>query len=421
MKNAADPGTNRTGNIPPRTELFDGVRVLVIDDDPYVRSVIGRLLAKLGVTEVREAADGMEGVRAIEGAMRVFDLTIVDIDMPNSDGMEFLRLMGQRNYTSSVMILSGKPAALLNSVQIIAKEYGLNLLRVAQKPPSIALLKDALNSCHLLTPTKRSPTASSYSPDEILTGLEKREFEPFFQPKVVIANHQLRGCEALARWRHRRDGVIAPGAFITVIEEAKRMDELTGIILGQAASWCRRWRDAGLNLTVSVNLSMSSLSDNNMADRTAGIVRAAGVEPQDVTLEITETLAMTDVLPCLESLCRLRLRGFGLSIDDFGTGFSSLQQLTRVPYTELKIDQGFVNGAVTSPERRAVLESSIDIAKKLGLTSVAEGVETQADWQLLHELGCELAQGYFIAKPLSGAEFTTWAVSKGQASAQASG
>src|SRR5687768_6998448 len=150
MKNTFEAGPDCTGNIPPRTELFGGLRVLVIDDDQYVRSVIRRLLAKLGVTEVREASDGMEGVRAIEGAERVFDLTIVDIDMPNSDGMEFLRLMGQRKYTSSVMILSGKPAALLNSVQIIAKEYGLNLLRVAQKPPSIALLKDALNSCHLL-------------------------------------------------------------------------------------------------------------------------------------------------------------------------------------------------------------------------------------------------------------------------------
>ncbi len=413
MTNASDSGADRRGDIPQCTELFEGVRVLVIDDDQYLRSVIGRLLGKLGVTEVCEAADGMEGVRAIEGAGRDFDLTLVDIDMPNSDGMEFLRLMGQRKYTNSVMILSGKPAALLNSVQIIAKEYGLNLLRVAHKPPSIALLKDALNSCRSLAPPLRAATASNYSPDEILTGLAKGEFEPFFQPKVEIATRQLCGCEALARWRHRKDGIIAPGAFITVIEAANRMDELTRVMLGQSASWCRRWRDVGLNLTVSVNLSISSLSNNNMADRTADIVRAAGVEPEDLILEITETLAMTDVLPCLESLCRLRLRGFGLSIDDFGTGFSSLQQLTRVPYTELKIDRGFVNGAVASPERRAVLESSINIAKKLGLTSVAEGVETQEDWQLLHELGCDLAQGYFIAKPLSGAEFTTWAASKG--------
>jgi EAL domain-containing protein (putative c-di-GMP-specific phosphodiesterase class I)/CheY-like chemotaxis protein len=418
MKNAADIGSDRTGNIPAAGEAREDVRALIIDDDQYVRSMIGRLLARLGVTEVCQAADGREGARAIEGAARVFDLTVVDIDMPNSDGMEFLRLMGQRNYAGPVMILSGKPAALLNSVQIMAQEYGLNVLGVAQKPPSIGLLKQALNSCRSVTLPKRAAVRSSYPPEEILAALEKHEFEPFFQPKVEIATRQLRGCEALARWRHPRDGIIAPGAFIAVIEEAKCMDELTRLMLGQAATWCRRWRDAGLTLTVSVNLSMSSLSDNNMADRTADVVRAAGVEPRDVVLEITETLAMTEILRCLESLCRLRLRGFGLSIDDFGTGFSSLQQLTRVPYTELKIDQGFVNGAVASAERRTVLESSIDMAKKLGLSSVAEGVETQEDWQLLHALGCDLAQGYFIAKPLSGEEFTTWAVSKGQSSAE---
>jgi EAL domain-containing protein (putative c-di-GMP-specific phosphodiesterase class I)/ActR/RegA family two-component response regulator len=413
MKNAAGSGLDPKASFPSASESPEHVRVLIIDDDEYVRSMIGRLLAKLGVTEVREAADGIAGVRLIDGDPRNFHLAIVDIDMPNSDGMEFLRLMAQRKYAGALMILSGKPAALLNSVQVMAEEYGVNLLGVAQKPPSMALLKNALNSCRATALPKRAAFASSYPPEEILSGLDKGEFEAFFQPKVEVATRQLRGCEALARWRHPRAGIVAPGAFIGVIEEAKRMDELTRMMLGQAATWCRRWRELGLTLTVSVNLSISSLSDNNMADRTADIVRAAGIEPQDVILEITETLAMTNVLACLESLCRLRLRGFGLSIDDFGTGFSSLQQLTRVPYTELKIDQGFVNGAVTSAERRAVLASSVDIAKKLGLTSVAEGVETQADWELLRELGCQLAQGYFIAKPLSGDEFTTWAVSKG--------
>jgi EAL domain-containing protein (putative c-di-GMP-specific phosphodiesterase class I) len=413
VKNDAGHGNEKT---PPRTGLPAGVRVLVIDDDSYMRSVVAGLLGNLGVAACWEAADGVAGVRAIETAARPFDLTLVDIDMPNSDGMEFLRMAGQRKYTGPIMILSGKPAALLNSVQIMAREYGLNLLRVAQKPPSMALLKEALESCRSIIASKRVSLPARYSPEEIFSGLHNREFEPFFQPKVDVPARRLRGCEALARWRHPKDGIVAPSAFIGVIEAARRMDELTQTMLGQAASWCRRWHDAGLRLTVSVNLSMSSLSDSNMADRMSDIVRAAGIEPQDVIMEITETVAMTDVLQCLESLCRLRLRGFGLSIDNFGTGFSSLQQLTRVPYTELKIDRGFVSAAASSPECRAVLASSIDIAKTLGLTSVAEGVETQEDWNLLHQLGCQLAQGYFIARPLAGAEFTTWAVAKGRPS-----
>lgn len=414
MKNDASSVAEGMGttDIPPKEDSPDGVRVLVIDDDKYMRSVIGRLLNNLGVEEYREAADGMEGMRAIETAGRPFDLAIVDIDMPESDGIEFLRLMSQRKYNLPIMVLSGKPASLLNSVHIMAKEYGLNVLRVAQKPASVALLREVLYSCRSLAQPKPVPAAASYSSDEILAGLQNREFEPFFQPKVEIPTRQLRGCEALARWRHRKHGIVGPGAFIGVIEEAKRMDEFTWTMLEQAASWCRRWHQAGLELTVNVNLSMSSLADNKLADRLLDIVRRAGVDPRYVILEGTETLAMTEIPQCLESLCRLRLRGFGLSIDDFGTGFSSLQQLMRVPYTELKIDQVFVNGASASPRQRTALESSIDIAKKLGLASVAEGVETQEDWNLLRELGCQMAQGYFIAKPVSGEDFTAWAVSK---------
>jgi len=408
MKNPSVVESMGQTEFSPKNHLLNGVRVLIIDDDKYMRSVIGRLLDNLGVEEHREAVDGIAGIKAIETAERPFDLTIVDLDMPGSDGMEFLRLISQRKYQFPIMVLSGKPAALLNSVRIMAKEYGLNLLRVAQKPASVELLREVLNSCRSLTQPAAVPAAASYSPEEILAGLENREFEPFFQPKVEIPGRRLRGCEALARWRHRQDGILSPSVFIGVIEQAKRMDQFTWSMLEQAASWCRRWHNAGLDLTVNVNLSMSSLSDNKVADRFLDIVRGAGVEPQDVILEVTETLAMTDMPQCLESLCRLRLRGFGLSIDDFGTGFSSLQQLTRVPYTELKIDRGFVNGAAASPQQRTVLESSIDIAKKLGLASVAEGVETLEDWNLLHELGCQMAQGYFVAKPASGEEFTTW-------------
>ena len=182
-------------------------------------------------------------------------------------------------------------------------------------------------------------------------------------------------------------------------------------MLEKAVSWCRRWHDTGLVLSVNINLSPSLLSDTTVADRIHDIVRAGRVAPEHFILEVTETVALTDVSHCLESLCRLRLKGFGLSIDDFGTGFSSLQQLARVPFTELKVDQEFVRGAATSEQHRAVLESSIDIAKKLGITSVAEGVETEKDWQCVQNLGCDMAQGYYIAKPMNGEEFTSRACS----------
>ena len=140
------------------------------------------------------------------------------------------------------------------------------------------------------------------------------------------------------------------------------------------------------------------------ADRYQRIVQEHGVDPADVVLEITESLVLADAARGLGVLARLRLKGFGLSIDDFGTGYSSLAQLSQIPFTELKIDQGFVFGAHAQPRKRAVVEASLDLARKLGLTTVAEGVESIEDWQMLAELGCDIAQGYLIGRPVPGSE-----------------
>ena len=169
---------------------------------------------------------------------------------------------------------------------------------------------------------------------------------------------------------------------------------------------CRAWRKGGLALTVAINLSLVSLDDTALADRLMrGRTVRRGSAQIDVIFEITETVAMTDVAAALENLTRLRMWGFGLSVDDFGTGFSSLRQLTRVPFTEIKIDQEFVRGCATNPSSRTIVESSVEMARRLGITSVAEGVETQEDWDVLKAAGCDLAQGFFIAKPLESNSF----------------
>lgn len=214
--------------------------------------------------------------------------------------------------------------------------------------------------------------------------------------------------EALARWRHPVHGIVAPYAFIKPLEDNGLIDELTWVMLEKASACCRTWRARGLDATVSVNLSLKSLSDNKLADRIADIVRSLNIEPRHIVLEVTESAAATDVGHALENLARLRMKGFGLSIDDYGTGYSSMQQLTRIAFTELKIDQSFVTNAAKHESARIILESSLDMAKKLQITAVAEGVETQADWDLLRQLGCGLAQGYFIAVPMDASVCMKW-------------
>lgn len=196
--------------------------------------------------------------------------------------------------------------------------------------------------------------------------------------------------------------IIPPSAFNATLEESGMIDRLTLPMLEQSAEFSRRWHaDNPFKLTVSVNLSAKSLVDPTLADRITALVRARNVDPSTIIFELTESAAATDVGPALENLSRLRMKGFGLSIDDYGTGYSLMRQLTRIAFTELKIDQFFVTNAGRQQSASVILESSLDMARKLGISAVAEGVETRESWDLLRKSGYAVAQRYFIARPMS--------------------
>ncbi len=386
--------------------IADGLIALVVEDDDFQRRTVARMLRSLGAREAREAGDGKQALASIQ-ATELVHLVVCDLDMPEMDGMELIRHLGEANSSISVIIASAQDRSLLNSVDKMARAYGVRLLGVIEKPVTLDGLEIliALHDASKPQPARASAGAPSFSLDEVLHGVQEKQFEPFFQPKVGLATGQVLGAEALARWRHPKRGLIGPYAFIAPLEQSGKIDELTLLMLEKSASACRAWRERGMDLTVSVNLSLVSLADTTVADRITETVRSVGLDPRYMILEITETAAMTEVAPALENLARLRMRGFGLSVDDYGTGFSSLRQLTRVPFTELKIDQGFVTGCAANPSSRAIVESSAEMARRLELKSVAEGVETHAEWDVLQATGCDVAQGYFIAKPMQESAF----------------
>jgi EAL domain-containing protein (putative c-di-GMP-specific phosphodiesterase class I) len=290
----------------------------------------------------------------------------------------------------------------------MARAYGVNLLGAIEKPPTPKKLKAAIDLHAVARPRRSAQAASIITVEEITRALQNDEFEPFFQAKVRLDTGRIQGAEALARWRHPLKGILLPQAFIEPIEDAGLMEEFTEMILKKAATCCRIWDHAGLDASVSVNLSLGSLGDVTLADRMMQIAYRQGLEPRHVIFEVTESAAATDLARSLENLTRLRMHGFGLAIDDYGTGYSSMQQLTRIAFTELKIDQSFVKNAATQASSRAMLESSLEMAAKLKIVAVAEGVETRAEWELLRNLGCQLGQGYFIAKPMDAGEFLDW-------------
>lgn len=383
----------------------NGLVTLIIDDHPFQRSQIKRLLKKLAAHEVLEAGNGLEALSILKTAPKV-DIIISDLDMPEMDGIEFMRHLASGYQSPSVIISSAAESSLISSVEKMALEYGVKLLGIIEKPVNLDKLCQFIDK-HF---AKKPPLAFSNTPifdlQSILKAIDKDQFEPHFQPKVEIASGRVVGCEALARWLHPAQGVIAPYAFIPLLESAGQIDELTMRMIRKSAEACKKWHEDGLEITISVNMSIVSLKDTSLVDKITNIVKDAGLAPHFMTFEITETAAMTEVATAIEILTRLRMRGFGLSIDDYGTGYSSLKQLTRVPFSELKIDQSFVTGCCANNTSNSIVESSVQMASKLNLVSVAEGVESREEWDFLKAIQCDLAQGYFIARPMNFMNFS---------------
>jgi EAL domain-containing protein (putative c-di-GMP-specific phosphodiesterase class I)/ActR/RegA family two-component response regulator len=380
------------------------LRVLVVEDHGFQRRMALRLLAELGIGQAQEAADGGAALRLLERQAVPPDVVLVDLDMPGMDGVEFIGHLAQRRLARGVALVSALDPALLNTVQTMARAYGLRVLGSVEKPLTADKLQAVLNRCgeHPLADVDDETVAVDAG--DLRRALRAGEIQAWFQPQAEFGNGRIVSVEALTRWIRPDGQTVRPQHFVPLLEREGLAGELAQRMLEQACQWRHRWAQQGLALALSVNVSPATLHDAGIADRYHELVRDLGLDPADVVLEITESSLMTDAARGLGVLARLRLKGFGLSIDDFGTGYSSLAQLSQVPFTELKIDQGFVAGAAQQPRRRAVIEASLDLARKLQLITVAEGVETAEDWQLLAELGCNLAQGYLIAPPVPGEE-----------------
>jgi EAL domain-containing protein (putative c-di-GMP-specific phosphodiesterase class I) len=214
--------------------------------------------------------------------------------------------------------------------------------------------------------------------------------------------------EALVRWNHPERGLVPPDEFIPQAQETGLMKPLTLYVLDEALRQSRAWQDAGIDLTVSVNLATRNLLDVAFPDDVLAALEKWGVEPGRLELEITESTMLDDPFRTKIVLDRLHGMGIKLSIDDFGTGYSSLAYLRQLPVSEIKIDRSFVLHMDENPDDAVIVRSTIDLGRNLGLRVVAEGVETQEAWAQLEDLGCDVAQGYFLSRPVPAEELEEW-------------
>ena len=250
------------------------------------------------------------------------------------------------------------------------------------------------------------PEQDPYSPErlvmfnEIRGALEAGEFVVYFQPKASIATGLITGVEALARWHHPRRGLVGPNVFLPLVHHAGLSRVLTHNVLEASLRQVRRWHDDGLSLTVSVNVAEDDVGDGKFPSDVALLLDATNVSPEWLHLEITEDIVMTDPDRMSQVLARLQGMGIELSLDDFGTGRSSFAYLKQLPVAELKIDKSFVMGMHRDAGDLVIVRSAIDLARNLGFRSVAEGVEDEATWNRLAELNCDVAQGYWLGRPV---------------------
>ncbi|KFI08281.1 EAL domain-containing protein [Massilia sp. BSC265] len=385
---------------------------LVAEADAAQRRTLVELLGQLGATRVTDVPDGHLALQRLEaGFSPKVDVAIVDLALPGMDGLELIRNLGALGVQGEgvrLVVTGAQPAGLLFSIETLAQAYGVDLLGTIGKPLSAAKLKPLLDHYTPLGRGGEPAKGPRFSFQEIGIGLQKRQFEPFFQPKIELATGQVKGLEAFARWRHPEHGVLGPGAFIDALEQNNRVDFLDWSMIELSAERCRWFQDQGIPVPISLNLAPETLAHPAFVRQITACVQRHRILPEYLTFEMPESSVLNTDPEFIERLVRLRMMGFGLAIDDYGTGRSNLQLLARIPFSELKIDRSFVDGASKRRPLGTVLRSCLGLAHSLDRMSVAVGVETRQDWDFLQNLGCTYAQGYHIANPMEAAAYPGW-------------
>jgi EAL domain-containing protein (putative c-di-GMP-specific phosphodiesterase class I) len=366
--------------------------LLVVDDEAAIAELVAEVAEGVGFA-VTIARDG----NAFHDAYRDAEPNVIflDLKLPGHDGIELLRFLGEKRSSATVFIASGSDPRTLAAAQAVGREYKLNVGRALAKPMTVEDIEGALK-------THVRPRARIRDED-IRRALANDEFTVHFQPKVDLLDTtgtRMTGVEALARWALPDGGWVFPDQFIPVARDGGLMHQLTSVVANKAFRAARTWVDKGFDLAISINLDGTMLDDRSLPDRLAAMAQAAGVSPTRVTLEVTESAAMAAPAATMDILTRFRLKDFNVSIDDFGTGHSSLVQLYRLPFNELKIDKSFVMDIGANAEAEIIVEVLALLGKKLGLKVCAEGIETGAMLRHVQKSGCDLGQGYLFSKPV---------------------
>ncbi|EMY76394.1 cyclic diguanylate phosphodiesterase (EAL) domain protein [Leptospira weilii serovar Ranarum str. ICFT] len=382
---------------------------MILDDEEEIAGILGDLAKQCGfeVTVTHEAGVFFE--KLSENTEHI----ILDLMIPGVDGVDVLRMLSGKKVSVSIILISGADRRVLQSAEALAIQYGLKISGVLEKPIRIQEYQKVLmglisdqkknESSNTFAPAKKTSKEppSAISAEEIEIAIREDQMLLFYQPKIDFKTGTVSGFESLVRWSHPERGLIFPDSFIPTLESyPSLMDAMTEKLILQALSQCSVWNKQFPGIAVAVNVSPVSMNKLILPETISKMIEGFGLKNNQLIVEVTETQLLENIISTLDILTRIRLRGIGLSVDDFGIGYSSLKQIHRYPFTELKIDRSFVSVAPYDKEALFICQAAIDLGHKLGMTVVAEGIETAEVGELMKKQGCDKGQGYFYSKPM---------------------
>ena len=383
--------------------------LLIVDDEQIQRLLLRRAVEVAGWT-TDTASNLSEAVQFIES--RDYDAVVLDLSLGEQEGVSLLRHFGTRRADPIVIFVSGMDSRVRAASARLATALGLRVAGTLRKPVAPAALREMLVNAPARLPKVTAETIG-VTQSELEDALRMGEIVAEFQPKVDLQTGWVVGAEALARWRRpaapgRAAQDIPPDAFIPLAEKLGLIDELTSKILNDSLTACARWRHRHPDCGVAINVSPLTLANPALPEEIDAALRAAELPPGALTVEVTESTVIANPVVATEVLTRLRIKGIRVSIDDFGTGHSSLLSLLRLPFTELKIDRSFVAFCETDPEAWKIIRATISLGRELGLSMVAEGIEFAKIAHMLRDVGCDIGQGWHFGRSMSSRALEHW-------------
>lgn len=386
------------------------MRVLVASDDALILEQFADL-PQLVHHDMAISTDPAEIARLAADA----DVVVLDLDGHEQAGMDLLERLAQDGCRARIVLLSSRNPRELNFAYVVGTERNLQMGVPQCKPLDKARILDSVLG--LL-----SPQTLDVQPEDVRRALDDDQLVIFYHPLKTISSDSVHGCEALVRWNHPEYGLLNPDYIIPVAEEHGLITDVTRFMLRNALRQCRIWKDAGWDFQVAVNVSAQGLREPTFVNEVDRAIRHAGVSPENLALEITESQTLSQQTEIINALTRLMFLGVNLAIDDFGTGYSSMSRLVSMPFHEVKIDKSFVMKAsvrladhelntakqIMRDQAETVVHAITNLGHNLDLKVIAEGVATREAWNLVSRLGCDVAQGFFISVPIAADEFGEW-------------